>query len=48
VSSVASLLGLVLFPAAFPVFSTIGALAVDLVVLAAVLWIHWVPSDLGT
>jgi hypothetical protein len=48
VSSVASLIGLALFPAAFPVFSTIGALGVDLVVLAAVLWFRWVPSDLGT
>ena len=47
-ASLVSLLGLVLFPTAFPTFSTIGALVVDLVVLAAVLWLHWVPSDLTT
>jgi len=45
-SSVVSLVGLLFFPAAFPVFSTFGALAVDVVVRAAVLWLHWVPSDL--
>ncbi|HEX2883013.1 MAG TPA: hypothetical protein VHQ42_00420 [Candidatus Limnocylindria bacterium] len=46
-SSVVSLLGIVLFPAAFPVFSTIGAFAVNVAVLAAVLWFDWVPSDLA-
>ena len=46
-SSVVSLAGLLLFPAAFPMTSSIGALLVDVVVLAAVLWYHWVPSDLG-
>jgi hypothetical protein len=29
------------------VFSSIGALAVNITVLVAVLWYHWVPSDLG-
>ncbi len=46
-SSVVSLLGLVLFPIAFPTFSTIGCFAVDVVVLAAVLWYSWAPSDLA-
>jgi hypothetical protein len=46
VASVASLAGLLLFPIAFPTFSTIGALVVDLAVLVAVLWYHWTPSDL--
>lgn len=46
-SSIASLAGLVFFPTAFPVFSTIGAAAIDVVTLAAALWYHWVPSDLA-
>ena len=46
-SSVVSLLGLLLFPVAFPVFSTFGALLVDVAVLAAVLWYGWVPGDLA-
>jgi len=44
-SSIASLVGLLLFPIAFPTFSTIGALVVDLGVLAAVVWYHWLPAD---
>ena len=47
VSSVVSLVGLLLFPVAFPTFSTIGALVVDLGVLVAVGWYHWLPSDLA-
>jgi len=35
-SSVASLAGVLLFPQAFPTFSTIGAVAVDVLVLASV------------
>ena len=46
-SASASLLGLLLFPIAFPTFSTIGALVVDLAVLAAVIWYQWQPSDLN-
>lgn len=46
-SASASLLGLLLFPIAFPFFSTIGALVVDLAVLAAVIWYQWQPSDLN-
>jgi hypothetical protein len=45
-SSLFSLAGVLLFPAAFPETSTLGALLVDLVVLAAVLWADWTPSDL--
>ena len=44
-SAVASLIGLVLFPAAFPVLSTIGAAAVDVAVLVAVLGFHWLPDN---
>ena len=47
VASVASLTGLLLFPIAFPTFSSIGAFAVDAAVLVAVLWFHWVPSELA-
>jgi hypothetical protein len=46
VASVASLAGIVLFPMAFPVFSTIGAVVVDVAVLAAILWFGWTPADL--
>jgi hypothetical protein len=47
VASAASIAGIVLFPDAFPTFSTIGALIVDIVVLVVVLWSHWSPSDLA-
>ena len=47
-SSIVSLAGLVLFPVAFPLFSTVGALAANLAVLVAVLWFDWVPSDLAS
>jgi hypothetical protein len=46
-SSVASLLALALFPAAFPLTSTVAAAIVDVVVLAAVLGWHWLPTDLA-
>lgn len=46
-SSVVSLAGLLLFPVAFPTFSTIGALAVDLAVLAATIWYGWLPEGAG-
>ena len=45
-ASVASLAGLLLFPIAFPTFSSIGAFAVDAAVLVAVLVFHWVPNEL--
>ena len=46
-SALVSLVGLFLFPTAFPTLSTLGALAVDVAVLAAVLWSRWVPSELA-
>jgi hypothetical protein len=46
-ASLCSLAGILLFPTAFPTFSTIGALVVDGVVLGAVLWSQWAPSDLA-
>jgi len=46
-ASLCSLAGILLFPVAFPTFSTIGAFVVDVVVLVAVLWSHWAPSDLA-
>ena len=48
VASIASLAGVLLFPIAFPTMSTIGAVAVDLSVLVAVLWYHWTPSQLAS
>ena len=47
ISSVASLAGVLFFPVAFPTMSTIGAVAVDVVVLVATLGYHWLPSDLA-
>jgi hypothetical protein len=46
-SAVPSLIGLALFPIAFPAFSTIGALVVDVAVLAAVTWYGWLPGEAG-
>ena len=46
-SAAVSTVGLFVFPLAFPVFSTFGALAVNVAVLVAVLWYHWVPGDLS-
>jgi hypothetical protein len=46
-ASAVSLAGLFLFPVAFPLFSTLGALAANVAVLVAVLWYQWVPSDLA-
>jgi hypothetical protein len=43
----ASLAGLFLFPLAFPAFSTLGALVVDVAVLLAAVWYHWLPTDLA-
>jgi len=47
VASIASLAGLVLFPMAFPTFSSLAAAVVDLVVLASILWFHWSPAELA-
>ena len=46
-ASLCSLAGIMLFPIAFPIGSTLGALVVDLIVLDAVLWADWAPSDLA-
>ena len=47
IASLASLAGLLLFPMAFPTFSTVGALVIDLAVLGSVVWYHLEPGDLG-
>lgn len=46
-SSVVSLVGLLLFPVAFPAFSTIGALVIDVAVLAATIWNGWLPDEVS-
>ena len=46
VSAGASLIAIAVFPVAFPTFSTLGALIVDVAVLAAVLVWHWTPTRL--
>lgn len=46
-ASLCSLAGILLFPIAFPIGSTLGALVVDVIVLGAVLWADWAPSDLA-
>jgi hypothetical protein len=48
VAALASLAGLLLFPIAFPTFSTLGALAVDMAVIVAVGWYHLAPADLAS
>lgn len=45
-SSVVSLLAIALFPNAFPLTSTVGAVVVDVVVLAAVVVLKWAPTAL--
>ena len=47
VSAIASLAGVVLFPAAFPLLSTIGAAVIDVAVLVAVVWLNWDPGRLA-
>jgi hypothetical protein len=46
-SALLSLVGLLVFPTAFPTFSTIGAAAIDIAVLIAVLRFAWTPADLA-
>jgi hypothetical protein len=46
-SSLISLAGLLLFPTAFPTFSTIGAVAVNAAVLLAAVAYQWTPADLS-
>ena len=45
-SSVVSLVGIALFPNAFPMTSTVAAAVVDVVVLAAVVVLKWTPTAL--
>ena len=45
-SSVVSLVGIALFPNAFPMTSTVAAAVVDVVVLAAVVLLKWTPTAL--
>jgi hypothetical protein len=40
------LIGIGLFPTAFPTISTIGAVAIDVVVMIAVAWLSWTPAAL--
>jgi hypothetical protein len=44
-SAAVSLTSIALFPMAFPTFSTLGAVAVDVALLVAVLVYQWTPSD---
>ena len=45
-SSVVSLLAIALFPNAFPLTSTLGAVVIDVAVLAAVVVLKWAPTAL--
>ena len=46
VFALVSLLGLVLFWGTWPTFNTIGALAMNIAVLATQLWLRWPPIDM--
>ncbi len=41
-----SMVGLILFGRSWPIFNFIGALALNIVVLAALLWLHWPPLEM--
>ncbi|HEX8939804.1 MAG TPA: hypothetical protein VF763_06535 [Candidatus Limnocylindrales bacterium] len=43
-SAVVSIAGIGLFFGTWPMFNTLAALAVNVVVLVAVLWLHWSPA----
>ena len=45
-SAASSLLGVVLFPLAFPPYSTVAAAALDVALIVAVSVYHWAPTDL--
>jgi hypothetical protein len=47
ISAIGSLLGILVFPLAFPAFSVLGAVVVDVAVLAAALWLHWLPTEVS-
>jgi hypothetical protein len=42
------MIGLLLFPIAFPAFSSIAAFAVDVAVIVGVAWFHWTPAALAS
>lgn len=42
--SIVSLVGLVLFFGTWPKFNTIGAFAMNIVILVTQLWLHWPPE----
>lgn len=44
-SSVVSLVAIALFPLAIPTASVVGAVAVDVAVLVAAIWLQWSPSS---
>ncbi len=44
--SIVSLLSLLLFLGNWPIFNTIGAIGFNVVVLVALLWLHWPPTDM--
>jgi hypothetical protein len=46
VFAVISLVGLVLFGRSWPAFNFIGAFAMNIAVIVALLWFHWPPIDM--
>ena len=46
VFAVISLVGLILFGRSWPIFNLIGALAMNIATLVALLWLHWPPFDM--
>ena len=46
-SAIISLAGVALFPMAFPLTSTVGAVLVDVALLVAATWFSWLPSELA-
>ncbi len=46
VFAVISLVGLILFGRTWPIFNFIGASAMNLAVLVALLWLHWPPLNM--
>jgi hypothetical protein len=47
-AAIISLVGIVLYPHAFPgLLNTVGALVVDIIVLVALFWLHWPATQLA-
>ena len=44
--AVISLVGLILFGRSWPIFNFIGASAMNIATLVALLWLHWPPLDM--